>query len=56
VFVPVVNHACRNTGIDVAMMRIYPEIGAYVSLPPLAVTPNINEESLILPRKRDAVA
>jgi GR25 family glycosyltransferase involved in LPS biosynthesis len=55
VFVPVVNHACKNTGIDVAMMRIYPEIGAYVSLPPLAVTPNINEESLILPRKRDAV-
>ncbi len=55
VFVPVVNHAFNNTGIDVAMMRVYPEIGAYVSLPPLAVTPNINEESLTLLTGRDAI-
>jgi glycosyl transferase, family 25 len=55
VFVPVVDHAFNNTGIDVAMMRVYPEIGAYVSLPPLAVTLNINEESMTLQRRRSAV-
>jgi GR25 family glycosyltransferase involved in LPS biosynthesis len=56
VLIPVVNHAFENTGIDIAMMRAYPEIGAYVSLPPLAVTPNISADSLTLPRKGDTVA
>lgn len=54
-FVPVVDHAFSDTGIDVAMMRVYPKIGAYVSLPPLAITPNINEESMTLQRRHGVV-
>ena len=29
-----------NNGIDIAMNSVYPALRSYVSLPPLAVTPN----------------
>lgn len=34
------NRVLRNIGIDCMMAALYPDIGAYVSFPPLAVTKN----------------
>ncbi|HTW71358.1 MAG TPA: glycosyltransferase family 25 protein [Acetobacteraceae bacterium] len=51
VFFPFLNRIRPNDGIDIAMNRIYALTNSYVSFPPLAVTPNINEESLTLARR-----
>lgn len=40
------NRELPENGIDIAMNRLYPDLSAYACIPPLAVTPNINEESL----------
>ena len=51
VFFPFLNRIRPNDGIDIAMNRIYAATNSYVSFPPLAVTPNVNEESLTLVRR-----
>jgi glycosyl transferase, family 25 len=50
VFFPGLNRELSEYGIDIAMNRVYPRIGAYVAIPPMALTPNINEQSQTLPR------
>jgi glycosyl transferase, family 25 len=40
------NNWILNDGIDKLAMAAYPQINAFVALPPLAVTPNRNEKSL----------
>jgi GR25 family glycosyltransferase involved in LPS biosynthesis len=40
VFYPVLSRSLQNTGIDNMMNDLYPQINAYVSLPPLVVTKN----------------
>ena len=47
VFFPVVNRTTRNDGIDMMMSLAYPQMQAYVSLPPLAVTENRRDLSTI---------
>ena len=37
---PGYDHVFQNSGIDIVMSAIYPKLRAYVSLPPLVVTPN----------------
>jgi glycosyl transferase, family 25 len=49
VFFPGLNRELPEYGIDIAMNRVYAEIGAYVSIPPMALTPNFNEQSQTLP-------
>ena len=55
VFFAGLNRTLTEYGIDIAMSRAYPGMGAYVSIPPMALTPNINEQSQTLPRS-NAVA
>lgn len=43
-----------NDGIDKLAMAAYPQINAFVALPPLAVTPNLNDESLTRPTNLSA--
>jgi GR25 family glycosyltransferase involved in LPS biosynthesis len=45
VFLPQIPTVVRNCGIDVMMSTIYPLLQAYVSVPPLAISPNINAQS-----------
>jgi GR25 family glycosyltransferase involved in LPS biosynthesis len=40
VFYPILNRTLQNTGIDNMMNDLYPNINAYVSLPPLVITKN----------------
>lgn len=49
-FFPVLNRRIPNTGIDIAMNRIYPESASYVAFPPLVVTPNERQSSTIQKR------
>lgn len=51
VFFPVLNRRIPNSGIDVAMNRIYSETATYCTLPPLAVTNNDHAASLIQQRR-----
>lgn len=44
---PLLTNQIPNTGIDIAMNRIYASTNSYCSLPPLAVTPNEHASSLI---------
>jgi GR25 family glycosyltransferase involved in LPS biosynthesis len=44
---PLSSSGIRNNGIDIVMNQIYALIQAYVCFPPLALTPNISEESTI---------
>lgn len=37
---PGYDHIFQNTGIDIVMSAFYPKLRAYVSLPPLVITPN----------------
>ena len=37
---PVIRHTMANVGIDIMMTHLYPAIEAYLSFPPLVVTPN----------------
>lgn len=46
-FFPVLNRKIPNTGIDVAMNKIYSATNSYVSFPPLVVTKNEHESSTI---------
>jgi len=46
-FFPVLNRKIPNTGIDIAMNRIYSTTNSYVSFPPLVVTKNEHEISTI---------
>jgi GR25 family glycosyltransferase involved in LPS biosynthesis len=39
-FYPILNRSIPNTGIDNMMNELYPQINAYVSLPPLVITKN----------------
>jgi len=39
-FYPILNRSLPNTGIDNMMNELYPQINAYVSLPPLVITKN----------------
>lgn len=50
-FFPVLNRELPNNGIDIAMNRIYSLTNAYVSMPPLAATPNEHASSLIQDRR-----
>jgi len=44
---PVVNKLTRNDGIDMMMSLAYPQMQAFVSLPPLVITENRPETSTI---------
>jgi GR25 family glycosyltransferase involved in LPS biosynthesis len=46
-FFPVLNRKIPNTGIDVAMNKIYATANSYVSFPPLVVTKNEHASSTI---------
>lgn len=48
--VPLVRRSFTNTGIDIQMNLVYPEINAFVTLPPL-VTLNENSKSTVQKRK-----
>jgi glycosyl transferase, family 25 len=50
VYFPLLNRMRQNDGIDIAMNNLYPVTNCYVSFPPLAITPNLNAESLTLKR------
>jgi glycosyl transferase family 25 len=47
VFYPVLNRSFQNTGIDNMMNDLYPQINAYVSLPPLVITKNEHGSSTV---------
>ena len=47
VFYPVLNRNLQNTGIDNMMNDLYPQMNAYVSLPPLVITKNEHESSTV---------
>lgn len=44
---PLIPKPIRNQGIDIAMNQIYPGAAAYVSFPPLVVTPNDRTASTV---------
>ena len=46
--IPMISPKFPNTGIDVVMNRAYPQLEAFVSLPPLAVTRNEHATSTVL--------
>ncbi len=48
---PWANRILQNTGIDVAMNRIYPTVNSFVAFPPLVGTKNENEVSTIQKRR-----
>jgi glycosyl transferase, family 25 len=48
VYFPLLNRTYQNHGIDIAMNNLYPAANCYVSFPPLAITLNLNVESLTL--------
>ena len=50
VFFPGLNRVLPIDGLDIAMNRIYPRTNSYVAFPPLAVTPNLRDESLTVER------
>lgn len=43
----------QNTGIDIAMNALYPSVQSFVAIPPLAITPNVNAESLTVATHND---
>jgi GR25 family glycosyltransferase involved in LPS biosynthesis len=45
---PLLKQPRSNNGIDIEMNALYPNTRSFVSIPPLAVTPNFNAESLTL--------
>ena len=47
VFYPLLNRSLQNTGIDNMMNDLYPQINAYVSLPPLVITRNEHSSSTV---------
>jgi hypothetical protein len=47
VFYPILNRSLQNTGIDNMMNDLYPQINAFVSLPPLVVTKNEHGSSTV---------
>lgn len=49
--VPLMGRVFTNTGIDNQMNLVYPEINAFVTLPPLVVTLNENSKSTVQKRK-----
>lgn len=49
--VPLMGRSFTNTGIDNQMNLVYPEINAFVALPPLVVTLNENSKSTVQKRK-----
>lgn len=51
VFFPVVNRITPNDGIDMMMSLVYPQMQAFVSFPPLAVTENRRDLSTIRGRQ-----
>lgn len=51
---PMVNPAFPNNGIDIVMNAAYPSLEAYVSVPPLVVTPNEHAVSTVIERPRPA--
>jgi len=46
-FFPVLNRKIPNTGIDIAMNRVYASTNSFVSFPPLVITKNEHEISTI---------
>ena len=44
---PLIPKPVRNEGIDIAMNQLYPGANAYVSFPPLVVTPNDRANSTV---------
>jgi GR25 family glycosyltransferase involved in LPS biosynthesis len=44
---PLIPKPIRNQGIDIAMNQVYPGANAYVSFPPLVVTPNDRVNSTV---------
>lgn len=49
--VPLMGRSFTNTGIDIQMSLVYPEINAFVAFPPLVVTLNENSKSTVQKRK-----
>ena len=45
--IPMISPRFPNNGIDIVMNRAYPELDAFVSFPPLAVTKNEHETSTV---------
>jgi GR25 family glycosyltransferase involved in LPS biosynthesis len=56
VFCPGLNRALPNFGIDVMMNALYPEVNAFVSFPPLAVSENDKSISTVNRPAQDASA
>lgn len=50
---PLRAHPIQNNGIDIAMNALYPSVQSFVSIPPLAITPNVNAESLTIATHND---
>jgi hypothetical protein len=46
-FYPILNRSLPNTGIDNMMNDLYPQMNAYVSLPPLVITKNESASSTV---------
>jgi GR25 family glycosyltransferase involved in LPS biosynthesis len=47
VFFPFLNKQISNTGIDIAMNKVYGSINSFVCFPPLAITENFHEKNTI---------
>lgn len=47
IYVPGINRNVRNMGIDVSMSRVYSAFNSFVSFPPLVITKNEKQTSLI---------
>ena len=45
---PMINPAFPNNGIDIVMNSLYRSMNAYVSMPPLVLTPNEHAQSTVL--------
>jgi len=45
--IPMISPRFPNNGIDIVMNRAYPELDAFVSFPPIAVTKNEHERSTV---------
>lgn len=52
-YFPVLNRKIPNTGIDIAMNRIYSETNSFVAFPPLVITENLHEISTIQRRSKN---
>jgi glycosyl transferase, family 25 len=45
---PFINRSIENNGIDIMMNRLYPLTHSFLSVPPMIISPNFNQDSLTL--------